>query len=123
MPVLALTIFSIVFPVLFAYLFISSFSKERRKFSEEKKRVELLSDSFSGLTSITGTYSALDYIANCLKKTGFDKVLILTLDREKMAIIGNLGLGFDKNFSPETISVPLSKKAGGAIFKTFYNQE
>src|SRR3972149_7473910 len=117
-----LAIFGIVFPIILAFIFYNFLKKERNALGEEKKRVELLSDSFSGLTSITGSASALNHIADSLKDFGFEKILILTANKEKITLAGDIGIGFGEEFNPSEIEISLDKGKQGIISQIFFDQ-
>lgn len=116
------TILGIMFPVVLLIVLYNSFRKEKALFEDEKRRVELLSNSFSGLTSISGARSALNHIAESLKKFGFEKVLILTVDKENKKIVGDISLGFKEEFNPSDYKFEVEGKPAGIIKKTFFEQ-
>lgn len=120
--VLFFEIFGILFSVILVYLGIRYLSKEKALLDKEKKRVELLAGSFSGLTSITGSFSALNHIAESLTNFGFEKVLILTANKEKLALTGDIGIGFGEEFSPSEIEIPLDKEKQGILTQVFFDQ-
>lgn len=116
------TIFGILFSISLAYLAIGFVLRERTKLDRERKRVELLASSISSLTSITGSESALSHISESLKEFGFDRVLILTVNKKKKSLIGDLAFGFGKEFNPSEIEIEISKAKRGLFLETLLEQ-
>ena len=123
MYILFFEIFAGFFSIFFSIVAFRYVAREKNLLSLEKKRVALLADSFSGLTEITGTQSALTYVAESLARFGFPKVLILDIEKTAMTLKKGVLLGFNKKTIENDISVPLDKGAKGVIASAFIDQK